>query len=117
MSNCETIDTRHYASVFRALSNPHRLQIFHLLTGCCEPGTPCATDDMLSCCVGDLNQQVDIAASTLSHHLRELHQAGLIEMQRRGKQVFCSVNPDTLAQIRTVFGSAPPIHANPEGDL
>ena len=114
MSNCETIDTRYFAAVFRALSNPHRLQIFHLLTGCCEPGTQCAADEMLSCCVGDLNQQVDIASSTLSHHLRELHQAGLIEMQRRGKQVFCSVNPDTLAQIRTVFGSAPPIHPNPQ---
>jgi ArsR family transcriptional regulator len=110
MSNTKTIDTQYFAAVFRALANPHRLQIYQLLSGCCEPGTQCATEEILSRCVGDLNQQVDIASSTLSHHLKELHQARLIEMQRRGKQIFCSVNPDTLAQIRTVFGSATDSH-------
>ena len=105
MSNYKTIDQAYYAGLFRALSNPHRLQIFQLLSGCCAPGTACTTDEMLSCCVGELDQQLDIASSTLSHHLRELHQAGLIEMKRQGKQILCSVNPDTLARLRTVFGT------------
>lgn len=111
MSNCNTIDLEYYAGLFRALSNPHRLQVFHLLSGCCEPGTTCSTDELQSCCVGELDEQLEIASSTLSHHLRELHQAGLIEMQRRGKQIFCSVNPETLAQLRTVFGIAPHINS------
>jgi ArsR family transcriptional regulator len=105
MSNYETIDLEAYARQFRALSNPHRLQIFNLLSGCCAPGTQCSTDAVQSCCVGELDQQLEIASSTLSHHLRELHQAGLIEMQRRGKQIFCSVNPASLAQLRNIFNN------------
>jgi ArsR family transcriptional regulator len=106
MSNHRTINLDRYASIFKALSNPHRLQIFNILTGCCDPGTLCSADEMMSCCVGDLDSQLNIASSTLSHHLKELHHAGLIEMQRNGKQVLCSINPSTLAEIITLFSSA-----------
>lgn len=108
MSNYRTIDLDRYASIFKALSNPHRLQIFTILTGCCEPGTLCSTDEMMSCCVGDLDSQLDIASSTLSHHLKELNHAGLIEMQRNGKQVLCSIKPSTLAEVMDLFSSAKP---------
>ena len=91
--------------MFKALSNPHRLQIFNILSGCCEPDTLCSTDEMMSCCVGDLDQQLDIAASTLSHHLKELNHSGLINMRRDGKQVFCSINPETLDEIRHLFAT------------
>ena len=103
MSNYKTIDIEHYSILFKALSNPHRLQIFNILTGCCEPGTLCSTDEMMSCCVGELYEQLDIASSTLSHHLKELNRAGLIRMQREGKQVFCSIELSTLNEIRNLF--------------
>lgn len=106
MSNYQTINLDHFASIFKALSNPHRLQIFNILTGCCEPGTLCSTDEMMSCCVGDLDSQLNIASSTLSHHLKELNHAGLIEMQRDGKQIVCSINPATLAEVIDLFSSA-----------
>ena len=106
MSNCRTINLDHYAAIFKALSNPHRLQIFNILTGCCEPGALCSTDEMMSCCVGELDSQLNIASSTLSHHLKELNHAGLIEMQRDGKQVLCSINPSTLADVANLFPSA-----------
>ena len=106
MSNYRTIDLDHYAAIFKALSNPHRLQIFTILTSCCEPGTLCSTDEMMSCCVGELDSQLDIASSTLSHHLKELNHAGLIEMQRDGKQVLCSINPSTLADVTDLFSNA-----------
>lgn len=106
MSNYRNINLDRYANIFKALSNPHRLQIFNILTGCCEPGTLCSTDEAMSCCVGELDSQLNIASSTLSHHLKELNHAGLIEMQRDGKQVLCSINPSTLAEIIELFSSA-----------
>ena len=105
MSNYKTIDLNRYSSMFKALSNPHRLQIFNLLTGCCEPGKACSTDEAISYCVGELDQQLDIASSTLSHHLKELNQAGLVNMEREGKQVFCSVSPSTLTELSDLFSA------------
>lgn len=105
MSNYRTIDLDRYSAMFKALSNPHRLQIFNILAGCCEPGTVCSTDEMMSCCVGELDEQLEIASSTLSHHLKELNHSGLIQMQREGKQVFCSINPATLEDIRNLFAT------------
>lgn len=106
MSNYRTIDLGRYAAIFKALSNPHRLQIYTILTGCCEPGSLCSADEVMSCCVGDLDSQLNIASSTLSHHLKELNRAGLIEMQRDGKQVFCSINPSTLAEVTELFSGS-----------
>ena len=105
MSKCKTIEPDQLVDIFKALANNHRLKIYDILTNCCTPGTNCATDEVFSCCVGDLDSQLDIAASTLSHHLKELHRAGLIHMKRDGKQVFCSVNTDIMKQIQNIFSS------------
>ena len=105
MSKYKTIEPEQLVDIFKALANSHRLKIYNILTSCCTPGTSCASDEVFSCCVGDLDSQLDIAASTLSHHLKELHRAGLINMQRDGKQVFCSVNTDIMKQIQNIFSS------------
>ena len=106
MSNCSLPNLDRYAAVFNALSNPHRLQIYSLLSGCCTPGTACELGTLTDCCVGDLGEHLDIAPSTLSHHLKELSHAGLIEMTRQGKQVMCAVNPQTLGEVREFFNPA-----------
>ena len=89
--------------MFKALSNPHRLALFKRLMSCCEPGTRCSTDQAVRFCVGDLGQDVNIAPSTLSHHLKELNRAGLIQMQRNGKHVECWVEPKVLKRIGGFF--------------
>ena len=103
MSNRQS-DIAHYAGLFKALSNPHRLAIFRLLSSCCPPGTSCDIA-AASRCVGDLGESLDIAASTVSHHLKELHNAGLIQMDRKGKQVMCRVDPKTLQELSTYFAA------------
>ena len=110
MSNYRTQNIDRFSAVFNALSNPHRLQIYTILSGCCTPGTACNIDSAASCCVGELGSELDIAASTLSHHLKELSHAGLINMQRDGKQVICSVNSEMLNDIRQYFQANPEVH-------
>lgn len=88
--------------MFKALGNQHRLEIFHRLTTCCQPGTYCSLDEV-GCCVGELGEGLEIAPSTLSHHLKELHRAGLIEMRRQGKQIKCWIEPSILTRLAGFF--------------
>lgn len=98
------------AMMFKALGNPHRLAIFHRLTTCCRPGTRC---DLASVrfTVGQLGEGLGIAPSTLSHHLKELHRAGLIEMQRQGKEVKCWIDPVVLERLAGFFTQTDKVEA------
>jgi len=101
MSNSKTIE--HQAEMFKALSNPHRLALFHRLMNCCEPGTKCNSDEAIKYCVGDLGEGLDIAPSTLSHHLKELNRVGLVQMERRGKNIDCWVEPAVINELKAFF--------------
>ena len=92
-----------YAARFKALSNPHRLALFQRLASCCVPGTICNTEEVTRICVGDLGEGLNIVASTLSHHLKELNRAGLIQMERQGKTIQCWVDPKVLEELSSFF--------------
>ena len=101
MSKYETYEAQ--AIRFKALSNPHRLLLFKRLMSCCVPGTVCNADEATHYCVGELGEGLDIAPSTLSHHLKELNRAGLVHMQRQGKTVQCWVEPNVLIELADFF--------------
>lgn len=108
MSNSRNKQIEEYAHIFKALSNPNRLKIFLRLSSMC--GTPASADeqvckpDMKGCsCVGDIGKFLDIAPSTISHHLKELRQAGLITMARRGQKMECEIDPKMATTVGAFF--------------
>ena len=110
MSNIQNTDIRRLAEIFNALSNPHRLSIFirlaYLYTTRETDGT---AFDQVCECVGVLGKDLGIALPTVSHHIKELHRAGLIKMTRRGNTVECSVDLETLHTLAEFFKEPTPV--------
>ena len=107
MSNHQDKNIQKFAEIFKALSNPNRLKIFLRLISCCQPGTPATIKESVEpegcACVGELGQDLGIVPSTISHHIKELRQAGLIRMERHGQKIECSMDPETLAALQGFF--------------
>jgi ArsR family transcriptional regulator len=103
MSNYENDSVADMALKFKALSNPVRLKLFVELTQCCKVGSLCEVQR----CVGELADVVSIAPSTLSHHMKALNQAGLVNMQRSGKNILCSVDMKVLQALSDYFKTLP----------
>jgi len=91
-------DVDHLARMFRALGNPHRLRLFMNLLE--ESKLDLAKGRIHDCFLGKLLAGIDLGAATVSHHVKELSDAGLIQTQREGKQLICSVDPKGLAHLR-----------------
>jgi ArsR family transcriptional regulator, arsenate/arsenite/antimonite-responsive transcriptional repressor len=109
MSNYQNKDIEQYAGIFKALSNPNRLRIFLRLISCCSPGTVWSISDKLSSgsevcsCVGELGQNLGIVPSTISHHIKELRQTGLIKMKRNGQKIEYFIDPEAVAALKDFF--------------
>lgn len=70
------------AARLEALGNPTRLRIFRILVKAGDPGLP----------VGKLQDQLGIAASTLTHHVQKLMLVGLVTQERRSTVLICRAN-------------------------
>jgi ArsR family transcriptional regulator len=107
MSNYQGKNIEKFSEIFKALSNPNRLKIFLRLVSCCQPGTYMNIQNNVEpegcACVGELGQDLGIVPSTISHHIKELRQAGLIRMERRGQKIECSIDPATLTALQGFF--------------
>lgn len=107
MSNFRDDNIEKFAEMFKALSNPNRLKIFLRLVSCCIPGVvtniSSSPDSEYCACIGELGQDLSIVASTMSHHIKELRQAGLIRMERRGQKIECWIEPETLTALQSFF--------------
>ncbi len=81
---------------FAALADPTRLAIVRELAGAPEV---CACD-FTSCC--------DVRQPTVSHHLRVLREAGIIESERRGTWIFYRLRPEAAARFRQLSAELVP---------
>jgi ArsR family transcriptional regulator len=70
---------------------------------CCKQDGPCKSEDEISACVGEIGRDLGIVPSTVSHHIKELFNAGLIRMERRGQNVQCWIEDDTLGDMSKLF--------------
>lgn len=86
----ETIDdavAHDLAKVFKALGDPTRVKLMSLIAG--------STDGEM--CVCDLTEPVGLSQPTVSHHMKLLVEAGLVEREQRGRWAYYRPTIDTLA--------------------
>ena len=102
MSNYRIEEIERLAAVFKCLGNRHRLQILLDLAACCKPDAACCGGAGQRR-VGQLAEDQELAASTVSHHIKELSRAGLMCCTKRGKQTLCCVDQSVLAELREFF--------------
>jgi ArsR family transcriptional regulator len=96
-------DVDRLSRMFRALGNPHRLRLFMNLLE--ESKLDLARGRVHDCFLAKLLAGIDLGAATVSHHVKELSDAGLIQTEREGKQLICSVDPKGLAQLRDALNT------------
>jgi len=96
-------DVDRLARMFKALSNPNRLQLFLNLLD--ESKLDLAKGRVHDCFLAKLLHGLDLGAPTVSHHVKDLADAGLIRTQREGKQLICSVDPEGLADLRDALAA------------
>ncbi|MDF3312277.1 metalloregulator ArsR/SmtB family transcription factor, partial [Rhodococcus sp. T2V] len=81
------------ARMFKALGDPVRLRLLSLV----------ASHAGGEACVCDISETIDLSQPTISHHLKVLRQAGLLDCERRGTWVYYWVIPSALQQLSAVL--------------
>jgi DNA-binding transcriptional ArsR family regulator len=84
------------AKAFKALSDPTRVAIVNRLSAAAEV------------CVCDLTAAFDLSQPTVSHHLKVLREAGLVESQGRGTWAYYRLVPEAVERLRDAFAVSAP---------
>jgi ArsR family transcriptional regulator, arsenate/arsenite/antimonite-responsive transcriptional repressor len=79
------------AALFRALSDPARVRIVNVLATSSEP-----------VCVCELIEPLKLSQPTVSHHLKKLVEAGLLDREERGRWAFYSLNSEAMSRLATL---------------
>ena len=82
------------ATLFKALSDPHRVRIVNLLATNPEP-----------VCVCDITASFGLSQPTVSFHLKKLVHAGLLDREQRGVWAYYSLNRKAMDQLSGVFST------------
>jgi ArsR family transcriptional regulator, arsenate/arsenite/antimonite-responsive transcriptional repressor len=85
------------APLLKALAEPVRLRLMSLV----------ASREGGEACVCNLNEAFDLSQPTISHHLKVLHEAGLLEREKRGVWVYYHARTEALASLGALIGSPP----------
>ncbi len=88
----DEVESESLAARFKALADPTRVAIVNRLA---------AAEEV---CVCDFVASLDLAQPTVSHHLKVLREAGLVESSRRGTWAYYRLVPESVAALRGALG-------------
>jgi ArsR family transcriptional regulator len=88
LSDDEAVAT---AELFKALADPARVRVVNLLATSGEP-----------VCICNLIEPLGLSQPTVSHHMRKLAEAGLVEREQRGKWAYFSLKRDAVEKLAAV---------------
>lgn len=87
-------DAEGIVPLLKALADPVRLRLMSLV----------ASHKGGEACVCDLNDAFELSQPTISHHLKVLHEAGLLEREKRGVWVYYRARVDALSGLAALIG-------------
>jgi ArsR family transcriptional regulator, arsenate/arsenite/antimonite-responsive transcriptional repressor len=96
LSDAEAVDLER---VFKALADRHRVKILNVLAGAGQQAV----------CVCDLVATLGLKQPTVSYHLKQLSQAGLLEREARGTFAYYRLAPGALARVGALVSEPPPL--------
>ena len=82
------------APLLKAIADPVRLRLLSLVAAHADG----------EACVCDLNDAFDLSQPTISHHLKVLHEIGLLDRTKRGVWVYYRVRPEVLSDLGALLG-------------
>ncbi|MFK4099394.1 ArsR/SmtB family transcription factor [Streptomyces sp. NPDC019531] len=97
------------AKIFKALGDPVRLRLMSMIASRGEGGEGSERGEGAErgeVCVCELTPAFDLSQPTISHHLKLLRQAGLIDCERRGTWVYYWVLPGTLDRLAAFLATS-----------
>jgi ArsR family transcriptional regulator len=93
-SPLSTDQAERIAPLLKAIAEPVRLRLLSLV----------AAHAGQEACVCELHEAFDLSQPTISHHLKVLHESGLLDRTKRGTWVYYSVRSEALADLATLIG-------------
>src|SRR5690349_16196809 len=92
-----TVETaERIAPLLKAIADPVRLRLLSLVAAHADG----------EACVCDLNDAFDLSQPTISHHLKVLHESGLLDRTKRGVWVYYRVRREALADLGALLGGS-----------
>jgi ArsR family transcriptional regulator len=86
------------APLLKALADPARLRLLSIVL----------SHQGAEACVCDLTPHFELSQPTISHHLKVLHEAGLLDREKRATWVFYKARPEAMAALRNLFTEPAP---------
>jgi ArsR family transcriptional regulator, arsenate/arsenite/antimonite-responsive transcriptional repressor len=86
-------ESERLAAALRVLADPARLRLLSILSA--SPGA--------EACICDLTEPLGLSQPTVSHHMRVLTDAGLLEREQRGRWAFFRLRPERLDLLRSAL--------------